>query len=115
MLCAVALAKAPPETSQRGLKRQIAEAMREAARALGNTAAVCRSSYVHPGILEAHHSGDLHKAMALAERRAHEPGRLKPHEQEVVRLLRRLERAKAALQTQTEKIAVAVLAAAAPL
>jgi DNA topoisomerase I len=79
------------------LKRQIAEAMRETAKALGNTPAVCRSSYVHPGVLDAHGSGDLHLHLARAAAREAAPGKLKPYEQAVLRLLHRIERAKAAV------------------
>ncbi len=96
LICALALAKQPPAESQRGLKRQIAEAMREAAKALGNTPAVCRSSYVHPGVLHAHGSGELHLHLTRASTREPAPGKLKPYEQAVLRLLRRIERAKAA-------------------
>jgi DNA topoisomerase-1 len=107
LICAVALSKQPPPPSPRQLKRQAMQALREAARALGNTPAVCRSSYVHPGVWQAHSSGELHLQMTLAERRETAPGRLKPHEEALLRLLRRLERAaKAAGKT-------ALLAAAA--
>jgi DNA topoisomerase I len=97
LMCAVALAKEPPPPSQRQLKRQVAQALREAARALGNTPAVCRSSYVHPGVLEAHASGELHRQMRLAARREAAGAALKPEEQALLRLLRRIERAKAAV------------------
>jgi DNA topoisomerase-1 len=110
LICAVALAKAPPAPSERRLRGQIAEAMREAARALGNTPAICRSSYVHPGVLESHTSGELYRRMALAAQREAERGGLKPHEQALVRLLRRLERAKAAVRAEVE----AIVEAAAP-
>jgi DNA topoisomerase I len=96
LLCALALAKQPPADSQRGLKRQIAEALRETAKALGNTPAVCRSSYVHPGVLDAHGSGDLHLHLSRAAARESTPGKLKPYEQAVLRLLHRIERAKSA-------------------
>ena len=94
LICAVALAKAPPSPSPRLLKRQIADAMRETAKALGNTPAITRTSYVHPGVLEAHRSGELYRRLSLAAAREPEPGRLKPQEQVVLRLLRRVERAK---------------------
>ena len=79
LICAVALAKEPPPPSKTQLKRQAMQALREAAKALGNTPAVCRSSYVHPGLWEAHGSGELHKLMKLAARREAQLGRLKPH------------------------------------
>ena len=95
LICAVTLAKEPPAESERGRKQQIADAMREAAKALGNTPAVCRSSYVHPGVLTAHGSGDLSRRLAAIEARDPTPGSLKPHEDAVLRLLRRIERAEA--------------------
>jgi len=112
LICALALAKEPPPPSARLLKRQVAEALREAAKALGNTPAVCRSSYVHPGVWKAHGSGELHRHMTLAERREHEPGRLKPHEEALLRLLRRLERAAKSAEPATLIVAAAKAARA---
>ena len=40
-------------------KKKIVEAVAETAEELGNTAAVCRNSYIHPGILAAAESGEL--------------------------------------------------------
>jgi DNA topoisomerase-1 len=92
-ICALALAKTPPGESKTALKRQVMEALREAARALGNTPAVCRSSYVHPGILSSHGTGDLYKHLSRAlARQVAEAAGLKPHEQAVLKLLRRLKR-----------------------
>jgi DNA topoisomerase-1 len=109
LICAVALGREPPPPSPRQLKKQAMQALREAAKALGNTPAVCRSSYVHPGVWEAHGSGLLHKHMSLAERREIAPGRLKPHEEALLRLLRRLERsAKAASRPATLIVAAPV-------
>jgi DNA topoisomerase-1 len=42
-------------------EKAILEAVDQAAEALGNTRAVCRSAYVHPAILEAYQAGDLAK------------------------------------------------------
>ncbi|HEY8824556.1 MAG TPA: hypothetical protein VIP07_06670 [Candidatus Limnocylindria bacterium] len=36
-------------------------------RALGNTRAVCRKCYVHPGILDAYAAGDLPSALRRPE------------------------------------------------
>ena len=96
LMCAVALGRTPPAESQRQLKRQIMEALREASKALGNTPAVCRSSYVHPGVLEAHGTGVLHRHISHALNREHAPGQLKPEEEAVVRLLRSISRMKPA-------------------
>jgi DNA topoisomerase I len=45
--------------SERAGKRRVAEVMRLVATRLGNTAAVCRKSYVHPVIVERYLAGDL--------------------------------------------------------
>lgn len=43
---------------------EILEAVDFTAERLGNTREVCRSSYLHPGVLEAYRTGDLHEAWA---------------------------------------------------
>lgn len=50
-----------PPTSQ-----VVTAAIKEAAAALGNTPAVCRRSYIHPGIIELYLSGQLAKLRAVA-------------------------------------------------
>jgi len=57
--CALARAGFPDPPSARAIRRRVAEAMRETAEILGNTPAVCRASYVSPGILEAFEKGRL--------------------------------------------------------
>jgi DNA topoisomerase-1 len=59
LLCASALARGgvQPNQSERTLKRQVLSAVREAAEVLGNTAAVCRSSYIEPSILNSFRHG----------------------------------------------------------
>lgn len=54
------LVTGPPPTV-REAKRQITAAITETARELRNTPAVCRRSYVHPRILDAHLDGSLHQ------------------------------------------------------
>ncbi|HEY5410413.1 MAG TPA: DNA topoisomerase IB [Caulobacteraceae bacterium] len=62
--CAQALVQAGPADSESGAKRIVAACVKEVAGALGNTPAVCRSSYIHPTVFEHYASG------ALAERLA---------------------------------------------
>jgi DNA topoisomerase-1 len=57
--CALSRAGFPDPPSSRALRRGVAAAMRETAELLGNTPAVCRASYVSPGILEAYEKGRL--------------------------------------------------------
>ena len=58
-LAATALSAVEPETSQRGLKRQINAVIDTIADRLMNTRAVCRSSYIHPKVFEDFESGAL--------------------------------------------------------
>ena len=59
LACAQALADAGPAASRTDAKRRIAECVKGVAEQLGNTPAVCRKSYVHPGVFEAYAAGDL--------------------------------------------------------
>src|SRR5690606_11926726 len=45
--------------TERDLDREVLAAVDAAAEKLGNTRAVARDGYVHPGVLEAHHRGEL--------------------------------------------------------
>jgi DNA topoisomerase I len=63
-LCATAevlesLASVEPAATVTGRKRQITQALSEAAQSLENTPAVCRKSYVHPAVLTAFETGTL--------------------------------------------------------
>ncbi|HVK42602.1 MAG TPA: DNA topoisomerase IB [Phenylobacterium sp.] len=49
----------PPSTSAAEAKRHVALTVKAVAALLGNTAAVCRGSYIHPLILEAYERGAL--------------------------------------------------------
>jgi len=51
-------------------KRLITDAVATTAKKLGNTKAVCRSSYIHPGILIAAESGELEKLLQKLPNRA---------------------------------------------
>jgi DNA topoisomerase-1 len=57
--CALARAGVPDPPSGRALRRAVAQAMRETSELLGNTPAVCRASYVSPGVLAAFEKGRL--------------------------------------------------------
>ncbi len=64
MLALRALASTPlPEArSEAELARAMAPAVREVAGVLGNTATVCRNSYIHPAVFEAWRNGRLPQA-----------------------------------------------------
>ncbi len=57
----------PPESTA-AADRAIVQAIDSVAGTLGNTRAVCRTSYIHPAVFEAFRSGDLHE-MARKSRR----------------------------------------------
>ena len=61
LICACALAHAPEDLpeSKAGRKRKIVQAIKETAAVLGNTPAVCRSSYIYPHILESYERGTM--------------------------------------------------------
>lgn len=57
MLAARALRRLGPAASDREARRNVNRALDEVAQRLGNTRAVCRKYYVHPGIIDAYQSG----------------------------------------------------------
>lgn len=75
-LCASALVldqllRVKPATSQSQRKRQVLEAVRQAAANLANTPAICRRSYVHDSIVTAFENGVLERlSLSLSENRA---------------------------------------------
>jgi DNA topoisomerase I len=84
---AEALYATGPASSERERKRNVASAIRSAARLLGNTVAVCRKYYVHPAILAAYGAGTLTTAIEGAQVRP--VAGLDPLETAVLELLRR--------------------------
>ncbi len=56
-----ALARTEPATSKRARRRQILDAICEAAGELGNTPAICRKSYVHETVVSAFENGALER------------------------------------------------------
>ena len=81
VLAAVALAVSTGATSATGRKRAVARAMKEVAHYLGNTPAVCRSSYVDPRIVDRYLGGTtvapaLEQALVSAPAAAAEAGTL---------------------------------------
>ena len=66
VLMAAALAEAPPPTSKTARKKIITGAYKQVAEQLGNTPAVCKSSYVDPRVVDRFERGET-IADALAE------------------------------------------------
>ena len=82
-----ALGKVDPEASVTGRKRQVARVVAEVAARLGNTPAVCRRSYVHPGVVDAF----VEHTVACGAARLRE-ARMSADEASVLAFLRRLSR-----------------------
>jgi DNA topoisomerase-1 len=57
MLAARALRDIGPAATERDARRNVNKALDQVARRLGNTRAVCRKYYVHPGIIDAYMAG----------------------------------------------------------
>ncbi len=88
LVCACALARTGLEAhaSAAERKRKLREAVRETAALLGNTPAVCRSSYIHGAVIREFERGRALPAVPPA--RALELGRALASERALVRLLR---------------------------
>lgn len=87
VLCGLALSLAPPAQTERHLRKQLASAIRAVSHRLGNTPAVCRSSYIHPAIITAHAEGLFARyARRMSHGSAYE-NRLTPAERAVLRII----------------------------
>lgn len=64
------LKAALPEWQARSTKRLINEVVKKTAEEMGHTAAICRQSYVHPGLLTAFENGALARLIAQYEESA---------------------------------------------
>lgn len=78
-----ALGPHPPPEEERGCTTAFLDAVDQAALRLGNTRAVCRTSYVHPVVEIAHREGTLHDAW----RRSRRTRRLTRSERATLRVL----------------------------
>ena len=89
VLAALALAEAEAVQGDAARQRNIRDAIESVAARLGNTPAICRKCYVHPGVIEAYLADEL--KLDLRRRiddNLDKPG-LRPEERQVMRLLRR--------------------------
>jgi DNA topoisomerase-1 len=89
VLAACALGRLEPAASDTARKRQVAKVVADVAARLGNTPAVCRRGYIHPGVVDAYLEG---KVVDRASARLRE-SRLSAEEASVLSFLRRLSRA----------------------
>jgi DNA topoisomerase I len=92
LVCACALARVGTEVVEKPAvrKRKIAEAVKETSQALGNTPAVCRSSYICPAVIQSFERGRTldNYFSTLDEFLAHRRNHLHPAEKSLLRLLR---------------------------
>ncbi len=88
VLAARALAELGPARNERIARKRVVQAIDVVAARLGNTRAVCRNCYVHPGILDEYAAGDLPAALRRSERAGKGHG-LSTHEAAVAAMLMR--------------------------
>ncbi len=93
VIAAHALTQFEPFESETAAKKNIVQAIKITSERLRNTPAICRKSYVHPGVLDSYLDGSLLTARRTVERDtdAYTTDDLRPDEAEVLALLRRLE------------------------
>lgn len=87
--CALVLSREPPPESKTAVKRTVSTAIAEVADHLGHTPTVCRTSYIHPGVLAAFGDGRLHRSVPAELRRRveHDVADLRAAERHVLGLL----------------------------
>lgn len=92
VLTSMALREFEPFESETQAKKNVVQAVKEVARRLGNTPAVCRKCYLHPGVLECYMAGSLAPAVKKkmeesSEERQCEPKAawIRPDEEEALR------------------------------
>lgn len=83
----LALYEGGPAATKTERKQKVTQAVKAAAKTLGNTVSVCRKYYIHPAVLTAYTEGDLFTVVAAAQ--AEPAGGLQPGETAVRELLRR--------------------------
>ena len=69
LTCALALREVEPPSSETEAKRIINACVKQTAARLGNTPAVCRSSYIHPAVFVSYAEGELARRLVVDENR----------------------------------------------
>jgi len=95
VLAALALQGQEPPAVESHAKKSIADAVRVVAARLGNTPAICRKCYVHPGIIDAYREGRLMALGAATVSDIAPPGLSRRQELALARLLARVARVRA--------------------
>jgi DNA topoisomerase-1 len=92
VLAALCLLGIGPCENKTAGKKNVTQAVKQVAARLGNTPAVCRKAYIHPGVIEAYLSGTMQESLAVIPSpdpiANHPPGQLSPEEQAVLDFLR---------------------------
>ncbi|HEY2483024.1 MAG TPA: DNA topoisomerase IB [Caulobacteraceae bacterium] len=73
ILAAVVLAARGPASSPSAAKAALAEAIGQVAASLGNTPAICRQCYIHPGVIDAYQESSLALDIGTAPRNGLRP------------------------------------------
>jgi DNA topoisomerase-1 len=90
LLAAIELAEMGVAKEEREIKKNIVKVVKNVAEELGNTATVCRASYIHPKVIKSYESGiTLDEFRPKTSRRIHRvEADYEPEEKALVRLLK---------------------------
>lgn len=89
VLAALALAEVKAADSDKARQQNVRTAIETVAARLGNTPAICRKCYVHPGVIEAYLADDLKLDLRKRIDDNLNHADLRPEEKQVLRLLKR--------------------------
>jgi DNA topoisomerase I len=87
VLAVTALRELPPASTKGRSEKNVVTAIEAVARLLGNTRAVCRKSYVHPGVIDCYMDGAMRKILERATPSRRVSG-LRPDEVAVLQILK---------------------------
>ncbi len=88
ILAAESLNQFPLENDEKANERNIVKAVKQTAKELNNTPAVCRKYYIHPDIIEAYRTGYLSKVFSSASSKRTSKFGLNKIEKEVLKVLK---------------------------
>jgi DNA topoisomerase-1 len=91
VLAAAALREVPPADTKKQTERSVNVAIEAVAGLLGNTPAVCRKSYVHPGVVDAFRDGTMATVFSRKQRASARIAGLRADEIALLALLRHLQ------------------------
>jgi DNA topoisomerase I len=91
VLAVTALRELQPGATKKQTEQNVLLAMDAVAGLLGNTRAVCRKSYVHPGVVDCYCVGTLAKVLGRAKASAKSAGGLRPDEIALLTVLKHLQ------------------------